>query len=164
VPDSYHIYTADDYGTVVGEANMMQEIYQHGPISCGIVATSDLVHNYKGGIYTGVDDPDQEINHEVSIVGWGVERGQKYWIIRNSWGSAWGEHGFFRLARGINGGLGNLLIESECSWVKPTDTWTNDVRHTTTEAEKTDPMNADYVKNGPYPVRPPSEFLVPEKE
>ncbi len=42
-----------------------------------------------GGIYSQkVLIP--EINHEVSIVGWGVENGVSYWKVRNSWGSYWG--------------------------------------------------------------------------
>jgi hypothetical protein len=46
----------------------------------------------------------------VEVVGFGVENGVKYWVIRNHWGSYWGEKGFFRLIRGIN----NLWIEHNC--------------------------------------------------
>ena len=45
--------------------------------------------NYTGGIFidkTGA----KEIDHEISVVGWGVENGVKYWIGRNSWGTYWG--------------------------------------------------------------------------
>ncbi|PIO53624.1 hypothetical protein TELCIR_25035, partial [Teladorsagia circumcincta] len=40
--------------------------------------------------------------HSVKIVGWGKERHIPYWIVANSWGTGWGEGGFFRIVRGIN--------------------------------------------------------------
>lgn len=56
----------------------------------------------------------------MSIVGWGTtEQGEKYWNIRNSWGTYWGEKGFFRLKRGVN----EIRIEDECWYAVPVDTW-----------------------------------------
>lgn len=81
---------------------MMNQIYQNGPISCGINAEPLL--NYTGGIINST--AEKEINHEVSIVGWG-SKPYPHWIVRNSWGSFWGEGGFFRIIRGTN----NLGIE-----------------------------------------------------
>jgi hypothetical protein len=57
------------------------------------------------------------------VVGYGEENGQKFWVIRNSWGTYWGEDGFFRLARGINN-LG-IEVEGTCSWATPKDTWSD---------------------------------------
>lgn len=104
---------------------MMNEIYQRGPISCGISATDELV-NYTGGIFIDTSGV-QDFNHEVSVLGWGEENGTKYWIARNSWGSYWGEGGFFRIIRGVM----NLAIEGDCSFAVPVDTWTHDVRNET---------------------------------
>jgi cathepsin X len=116
---------------------MMQEIYQRGPISCGIAVPADLEPDfYKGGIYEDKSG-DQLIVHDVSVVGYGVENGTKYWTVRNSWGANYGESGYFRLIRGIN----NIGIESNCSWAVPKDTWSSKTKHYTTEAEKKDPKN-----------------------
>jgi len=123
---------------------MMQEIYQRGPIACG-VAVPAAMENYTSGIFhdkTG----DTDIVHDISVVGYGVEDGTKFWVVRNSWGSHWGEQGFMRIVRGIN----NIAIESDCAWATPKDTWTNDVRHNTTEEER----KTNIVR----------EFTVPEKK
>jgi len=119
---------------------MLQEIYQRGPIACGI-AVPDALESYTGGIFNDTTG-DMDIVHDISVVGYGVEDGTKYWVVRNSWGSSWGESGFFRVVRGIN----NIAIESDCSWATPTDTWTNPWIHHTTDDEKNDPRND--VSNG----------------
>lgn len=122
------IYSVGDYGDVKGEEAMMNELINRGPITCAIAVTEELV-NYTGGIFKDTTGR-KELDHDISVVGWGQEDGEngtKYWIIRNSWGSYWGEGGNFRLIRGED----NLGIESTCSWAVPIDTWTKDIRNET---------------------------------
>ncbi|GAB5361687.1 hypothetical protein AAMO2058_000734000 [Amorphochlora amoebiformis] len=113
--DYYPNATIAEYGNVHGEEAMMAEIYKRGPIACGIDAEPIL--KYNGGIFE--DDEPFEINHIVSIIGWGVQNGKKYWTVRNSWGEYWGEMGYVRVARGYNA----LGLESMCAWATPA-TWT----------------------------------------
>ena len=40
-------------------------------------------------------------NHAVSVVGYGTEDGEDYWLIKNSWGTWWGDNGFMKLKRGV---------------------------------------------------------------
>lgn len=94
----------------------------------------DALENYTGGIFEDKTG-DHEIVHDVSIVGFGVENGVKYWTVRNSWGTHFGENGFFRVVRGTN----NIMIESDCAWATVTDTWTEDKRHKLTQREKYEP-------------------------
>ena len=90
IPDKYRVYQVDEFGPVSGEEEMMQEIYQRGPIACSVAVPQSL-DDYTGGIYCD-DGVESETTHEVSVVGWGVtEDGQKYWNVRNSWGTYWGE-------------------------------------------------------------------------
>lgn len=153
VPDEYYVYSVDEFGQVSGEENMMQEIYQRGPIACGI-AVPESLENYKGGIYKD-ETGDMNIVHDISVVGYGVEDGTKYWVVRNSWGTHWGESGFLRVVRGIN----NIAIESDCSWATPVDTWSDDVKYRPTKEEKEHPGNDKYRENSPYPEGFSEEFL-----
>ena len=118
-----------------GEQEMMNEIYQRGPISCAIADPAAL-KVYTDGIFYDTTGRLEE-DHEISVVGWGEENGVKYWRVRNSWGSHWGEDGFFKVVRGIN----NINIEGDCTWAVPLDTWTEGVKHVTTDAEKNDSKN-----------------------
>ena len=80
--------TVGGYGEVRGEHAIMAEVFARGPVAAGVDAT--ILDEYQGGIIT--DTPEYEINHIVSIVGWGeTEDGLKYWVVRNSWGHYWGE-------------------------------------------------------------------------
>ena len=65
------------------------------PVASAIAAT--YIASYQSGIY---NDPrcGVNINHGVSLVGYGTEGHHDYWIVRNSWGSEWGELGYIRLA------------------------------------------------------------------
>ena len=146
VPDKYLTYEIDQFDTIKGEEAMKQELYQRGPIACD-VAVPQALDDYTGGIYCD-DTGDLDVVHVVSVVGYGVEDGNKYWLVRNSWGTQWGEEGFFRVCRGTN----NIAIESYCSWATPVDTWTEKKWHTTTDDEKNDPKNDKTVYEFPQPV------------
>ena len=105
----------------------MNEIKQRGPVVCDVYSPPDF-HNYTSGIYVGPTVTRvEDLNHAIEVVGWGEENGQKYWFIRNSWGSFWGENGFGKVLRGSN----NIGIELDCSYGVPKDTWTNPVFNNT---------------------------------
>nr|AFK34042.1 unknown [Lotus japonicus] len=59
---------------------------------------------YKEGVYTSdtCGNTPMDVNHAVLAVGYGVENNVPYWIIKNSWGSTWGDHGYFKMELGKN--------------------------------------------------------------
>lgn len=101
---------------------MMEELMNKGPIVVSFEPTSDFMY-YNGGVYhsvdaewvrKGLDKPEWEkVDHSVLLYGWGeTETGQKYWILRNSWGSDWGEDGDFRIKRGVDESAVESLAEA----------------------------------------------------
>ena len=68
---------------------------------------------YRGGIWLDNSNSTiEDIDHDVEVVGWGEENGQKFWRVRNSWGTFWGEVGFFRVDRGTDA----LFMENGDCW------------------------------------------------
>lgn len=78
------------------------------PVGVGIVTNGNFKF-FKNGVmteeYLKCSDPKTSVNHGVAVVGFGKtvvgEVANKvcseYWIVRNTWGSNWGDQGFFKL-------------------------------------------------------------------
>lgn len=81
-----------------GPAQIKSLIQSSGPVETGFTVYSDFF-NYRSGIYHHVSGGVQG-GHAVKIVGWGVQGSTKYWICANSWGTSWGESGYFKIQEG----------------------------------------------------------------
>jgi len=70
-----------------------------GPFSVYMAADSNDFQNYKGGVLVFKTSDCKESDHAVLAVGWGVDTktGLTYVLVRNSWGTSWGEKGYFRV-------------------------------------------------------------------
>ncbi|XP_056419551.1 tubulointerstitial nephritis antigen [Hyla sarda] len=105
---NYLYQCSPPYRIPSNEREIMMEIMENGPVQAIMTVHEDFFL-YKTGIYkyTGISENKSEINdiHSVKIVGWGALRRPshiKFWIVANSWGSTWGENGYFRIVRGKN--------------------------------------------------------------
>lgn len=73
------------------------EAVGEGSVAIGVHAQNFMM--YKSGIFRDDKCAQQGLNHGIVLVGYGEENGEKYWIIRNSWGTKWGEAGYGRFYR-----------------------------------------------------------------
>ena len=92
--------------TTKNEDEIAASCENDGVVSVAIDASLWDFNFYEGGIF---DDPhcfNNFTDHAVGIVGFGVENGTKYWIVRNSWGPDWGEDGYIRMVRNKNNQCG----------------------------------------------------------
>ena len=92
--DGYVQLPQNDY------SSLMNAVAEIGPIAISVDASSWGA--YESGIFNGCNQVNPDIDHAVVLVGYGVEMGQNYWTVRNSWSPAWGEKGYIRLSRDAN--------------------------------------------------------------
>ncbi|CAF0958202.1 unnamed protein product [Rotaria magnacalcarata] len=97
------------------EAYMKQTVYQQGPIYVYYNAgkregnntilreASTKFDHYATGVYDVPGCPTHEnMNHAMVIIGYGTENGTDYWLVKNSWGAAWGDNGYIKIKRNSN--------------------------------------------------------------
>jgi len=88
-----------------------------GPLSVAIEADQDAFQFYSKGVFTG--SCGKALDHGVLVVGYGTDSSAgAYYIVKNSWGTTWGEAGYMRMTdtASMNGGAGECGILSEPSY------------------------------------------------
>jgi len=91
---------------LVDEYTIMKEVMLRGPVEAGFYVAPDIM-TYGGGVYAPTSQDFRDFfhfsYHAVRIIGWGVENGEKYWLIANSWGRRYGENGLLKYKKGLSG-------------------------------------------------------------
>ncbi|XP_075432157.1 cathepsin S-like [Ascaphus truei] len=87
------------YYYLPGEENIAKSVALDGPVTIAFGVDFDFMM-YVEGIFDG--DCAPEINHGMTIVGYGTTCDTDYWIIRNSWGEEWGDNGYAKVKRNVN--------------------------------------------------------------
>ncbi|XP_062102653.1 cysteine proteinase COT44 [Humulus lupulus] len=91
----------------------LKKAVAHQPVSVAIEAGGRALQLYQSGVFTG--ECGTQLDHGVAVVGYGRENGVDYWLVRNSWGTNWGEEGYFKLERnlvGSNNGKCGIAMEA----------------------------------------------------
>jgi C1A family cysteine protease len=107
-PAHPHAYVIDDWGYVgtywwdmPTVEEIKQAIYEYGPVATAVAAGPAMMA-YTGGVFDN-DESHVGVNHAVMLVGWDDAyewNGSTFgvWILKNSWGTGWGEQGYMYIA------------------------------------------------------------------
>ncbi|KAM9838742.1 cathepsin S-like [Aulostomus maculatus] len=106
----YRAASCTGYGFIPeGDESALKLALKHiGPISVAIDASRPKFVFYRHGVYKD-HTCTHNVNHGVLAVGYGRERGQDYWLVKNSWGINYGDEGYIKMARNQNNQCGIAL-------------------------------------------------------
>jgi C1A family cysteine protease len=95
----------------------LKEAVSTRPVSIAIEADTKYFQSYSSGVLTSTTC-GTNLDHGVLIVGYGEENGQKYWLVKNSWGDSWGDSGYVKIARSDSSSDGGVCgVSMEASFV-----------------------------------------------
>ena len=101
---TYQKYKSQDYYRLATVQDIQKAIMTNGPVEAGFEVYKSFM-SYKSGVYSRQWWQFWDTlmgGHAIKIVGWGVQDGEDYWLIANSWGTTWGLDGFFKIKKGVN--------------------------------------------------------------
>ncbi|CAF0720178.1 unnamed protein product [Adineta steineri] len=90
------------------EVALQQAVATVGPISVMIDASHSSFYFYKSGVYNepACTQTMYHLDHVVLLIGYGTDGDDDYWLVKNSWGTSWGEEGYMRTTRNQNNQCG----------------------------------------------------------
>ena len=100
---SYNMVTPDS-------VDQLMAALAQGPCSVAIQADQRVFQSYTSGIITS-STCGTNLDHGVLAVGYGTDNGTDYWLVKNSWGTSWGESGYVRIARVDGKGICGIQMQ-----------------------------------------------------
>jgi C1A family cysteine protease len=90
--------------TTRADEQVLMDAVAMNPVTATIAFSEQIFKSYHSGVLTasscGNPAFPRALNHAVLVVGYGIVNSTKYWLIKNSFGSTWGEKGYMKLLRG----------------------------------------------------------------
>lgn len=83
------------------EEKLKEAVATVGPVSVAIDASHESFQFYSKGVYDEEECSSEELDHGVLVVGFGTtpDTNEEYWIVKNSWGTTWGDEGYIKMTR-----------------------------------------------------------------
>ena len=97
-----------------GDVTMIKMALSHQPVTATLNGSCKSYQTYASGVYDDEKCAGTQLNHAVTMVGYGAEQGEEYWIVKDSWGTNWGDAGYIKIA--IKPGAGIAGVQSNVTW------------------------------------------------
>jgi len=88
------------------EEDLKAAVATAGPVAVAMDAGNRDFQFYSTGIYIDPRCRKDNLNHSALVVGYGTEDGVDYWLVKNAWGTSWGDAGYIKMARNLDNQCG----------------------------------------------------------
>ena len=145
---------AKDYVTVPAQnPEQLKAALEKGPVAVAVQGHSLVFMQYSGGIISD-SSCGTDTNHAALAVGYGFENGMEYYLVKNSWGTQWGDNGYVKIA--ITEGSGICGINNHPVTV---EMGPSDRQNEIPEDSLDDDEDNIYTRNGHYSYSLTTHFL-----